>query len=283
MMSAVARAWSARFLAARSPLFALVIALPARAQGGPPPELGPPPSLRQAPPVPSTYEGLFAERDARAQSVIGFAGCMQRTMNAARSGALGSVSPSWSIACIQQGKEWRGLLVELKAKDDVVVVQRQWALRGAGMVVREPFDTAAAGTIARAMRRALSAPLPGRGVADFMPIALVQKGYSEVWFLPMPDASTRIVIGGDSLIQMTEDGTRELGHAKFTPRIRVLPPLSAGATSLTLPSREERLPLVSEIVAARLALPKVAEVRIRTATYDAMLSRATGKWTHSAR
>jgi hypothetical protein len=120
-------------------------------------------------------------------------------------------------------------------------------------------------------------------VAEFMPVALVQKGYSEIWFLPTPEASSRLVIGGDSLIQMTEDGTRELGHAKFTPRIRVLPAPLAGTPSLTLPSREERLPLVSEIVAARLVLPKVGEVRIRTATYDAVLSRATGKWTHTPR
>lgn len=282
MMPVVRRTDLVRFLASLSLPLALTVAAPAQAQSGAPPEFGQPPNLRQAPPVPSTYEGLFAERDERARAVIGFTGCMQQTMQATRSGALGVASPSWSIACIQQGREWRGLLVELK-KDDAVIVHRQFALRGAGVVVREPLDTAAAGTIARAMRRGLSAPLPGRGVADFTPVALVQKGYSEIWFLPVSDASSRIVIGGDSLIQMTDDGTRELGHAKFTPRIRVLPAPAPGTASLLIPSREERLPLVSEIVAARLALPRVAEVRIRTAQYDAVLSRATGKWTHTAR
>lgn len=287
MIRVARRVVPARFVASLA-VALLAAAPPAHAQGGagagaPPPDGPPVPKVPSAPAVPTTYDGLFAERDARAQAVIGYVRCLQQTVRATRSGQLGSVSPAWSIACIQQGREWRGVLVEVTDGASGVIVHRQYALRGAGVVVREPVDTVAVSAVARAMRRGLAAPLPGRGVADFMPVALLQKGYTEVWFLPTPDASSRIVIGGDSVIQMTEDGTRELGHANRTPSIRILPALADGTSSLTLPSREERLPLVSELVAARLALPKVADVRIRTAQYEAMLSRATGKWTHIAR
>lgn len=272
-------------LAALVPLF---LTPPVHAQSAgrgapPPPDSQLKPKVPSSPEVPATYEGLFAERDARAQSVLGYTKCMQQTVRATRSGQLGSVSPAWSIACIQQGKEWRGVLLELTESGSGAIVHRQYALRGAGMMVRERVDTAAASTIARAMRRGLAAPLPGRGVADFMPIALAHKNFTEVWFLPVPDPSAKIVIGGDSLIQMTEDGNRELGHARRTPTIRVVPKPASGATSLLVPSLEERVPLVSEIVAARLAIANIPEVRIRTAQYDAVLSRATGRWKHTPR
>ncbi len=271
-------------LISRPPVFALFIplllltAVPivGRAQGAQPP-------MPKTLPVPTTYEGLFAERDLRARGALQYMQCHQETMQAARSGALGEMSPSWSVACVPQGNEWRGALVEFTQQPSGsanVKVQRQWALRGAGVAVRERIDTQAVAAVARAMARGLSAPRPGRGVADLMPVALLYDSYSEVWFLPVLGASSRPVVGGDSLIQMKADGSAELGHASRTPPVRSLPAPVAGAP-WTIDSREDRVPLISELIAARRGVNVASEVRVRTKQYESTLRRG-GQWTHRA-
>jgi hypothetical protein len=240
------------------------------------------PDLPKAPPVPTTYVGLFAERDARAQAALGYLRCMQKSLEATKSGAFGTVQPEWTLVCVRAGKEWRGVLMELTAKDPGARVHRQLAMRGAGKVVTDAVDTAAVSSTARALRRALSVPVPGKGVGEFTPVVLAEPSQTEIWFLPLPGDRTRTLVGGDSVIQMAADGNRELGHASRTPPIRALT-IPAGSTSLTVSSLEERLPLVSELLAARVALEWVPEVRIRTTTYEAVLTRATGTWKHTSR
>lgn len=260
-----------------APLLLLTAAVSqAQAQGAQPP-------MPKTLPVPSTYEGLFGERDLRARGALQYMQCHQETMQAARSGALGDLSPSWSVACVPQGNEWRGALVEFTPPAPGgagVKVQRQWALRGSGMVVRERIDTQAVAAVARAMARGLSAPRPGRGTADLMPVALLQEGYSEVWFLPALGASSRPIVGGDSLIQMKADGSAELGHASRTPPVRSLVSPVAG-TPWTIVSSEERVPLISELVAARRGVAVAGEVRVRTKQFESTLRRG-GQWTHRA-
>lgn len=241
------------------------------------------PPMPKTIPVPSTYEGLFAERDLRARGALQYMQCHQETMQAARSGALGEMSPSWSVACVPQGNEWRGALVEfLQAPSGSagVKVHRQWALRGAGVAVRERIDTMAVSAVARAMARGLSAPRPGRGVADLMPVALLHESYSEVWFLPVLGASSRPIVGGDSLIQMKADGSAELGHASRTPPVRRLVSPVAGAPWV-IESSEDRVPLISELIAARRGVGVAGEVRVRTKQFESTLRRG-GQWTHRA-
>lgn len=246
----------------------------------PPPGVKPklPPSLK----VPTTYADLFAERDSRAEAAIGYLGCLQGTVNALRSGSLGAVPREWSIACVKQGAEWRGLFGELAADGPGFVVHLQYALRRHA-VVTDAVDTVRAGAVARALFRGLSAPLPGGGQFEVIPVVLPQPTFVEVWFLPAPSAA-RTVVGGDSLIQMSRDGTRELGHSKSAAALRAIAVPSAGS-AFVVESAEERIPLLSELISARMALDHLPRITVRTRQYDAVVTNANGLavWKHTRR
>ncbi|MBL0171123.1 MAG: hypothetical protein IPP90_10380 [Gemmatimonadaceae bacterium] len=236
--------------------------------------------LPKSPKVPETFEGLFAERDARAEAALGYLRCLQGTVSALRSGALGQVPREWSITCVEQGREWRGVFGKLT--DGGIDVRLQYAFRGAGGVLTtDRIDTARVNGTARALLRGLSAPFPGAGTYEFTPVPLPQPTFLEVWFLPLPGSPARIVVGGDSLIQMTSDGGRELGHSRSTPPMRIVTGPVSGAT-WNLESIEERIPAVSELMVARMALDVVPEVRVRSRQYESVLTRS-GRWTHQRR
>ncbi len=238
-----------------------------------------PPTLK----VPTTYADLFAERDSRAEAAIGYLGCLQETVNALRSGALGAVPREWSIACVKQGVEWRGLFGELAADGPGFVVHLQYALRRHA-VVTDAVDTVRAGAVARALFRGLSAPVPGAGQYEVIPVVLPQPTFVEVWFLPVPSAA-RAIVGGDSLIQMSRDGTRELGHSKSAAALHTIAMPSSGSAFI-VESAEERIPLLSELIAARMALDHLPRITVRTRQYDAVLTNAaTGLavWKHTRR
>ncbi len=247
----------------------------------PPPGVKPklPPTLK----VPTTYADLFAERDSRAEAAIGYLGCLQETVIALRSGTLGAVPREWSIACVKQGAEWRGLFGELAADGPGFVVHLQYALRRRA-VVTDAVDTVRAGAVARALFRGLSAPLPGAGQYEVIPVVLPQPTFVEVWFLPVPSA-TRAIVGGDSLIQMSRDGTRELGHSKSAAALHAIAVPSAGS-AFVVESAEERIPLLSELITARMALDHLPRITVRTRQYDAVVTNAaTGLavWKHARR
>ena len=231
--------------------------------------------------VPVTFEGLFDERDARALGALGYLRCLQGTVTALRSGALGAVPRDWSITCIEQGREWRGVFGQLT--DVGIDVRLQYAFRdGRGIRTTDRIDTARVNGTARALLRGLSAPLPGTGTHEFTPVPLPQSTFLEVWFLPVPGDPKRVVVGGDSLIQMTSDGMRELGHSRSTPPIRTMS-VALNAALWTLESLEERIPTVSELLVARMALDLVPEVRVRSRQYESVLTRAGPSWTHRRR
>ncbi len=266
------------------PLVSLLV-LPPRASLGAQPPAGAaqtPPKLPVTPKVPTSHAGLFAERDARAVAAIGYLRCFQGAVAALRTGALGQVPTGWSIACVQQGREWRAVFGELTEEAPGFAVRRQWALRGDGAVVTDPVDTARAGGVARALLRGLSAPVPGRGVAEFVPLVLHQDTYTEVWFLSPPADPARVAVGGDSLIQMNKEGTRELGHSKRTPPVRTLAVPTEGAR-WTLASSEVTLPLLSELVVAHMAADLFPEVTVRTLRYESTWTRRSARWTHRRR
>ena len=278
-------------LLALSVLWAMVSVLPAQATGRSRPKADAPappaaPTLPQFTKAPTTVEGIFAERDSRAVQVLGYLRCLEATINALRAGALGAVERGWSLTCIQQNNEWRGIFGELTDTPPGMRVKVQFAMRqtgGApyarsGMVVRDPVDTAKAGGTARALLRGLAATPPGNGLGQFIPVTLAQKTFTEVWFVPSANTPERAVIGGDSLIQMSTDGTRELGHASSTPTIRVVS-IPVGGSSYTLESSEVTTPLLTELMLAHLAIDVVPEVRVRTRDYDAILTRSTRAWT----
>lgn len=246
----------------------------------------PPQALPAFTKAPTTFAGLFAERESRAVDVLGYLRCIEATVSALRAGVLGNVERGWSLACLKQGNEWRGVFGELTEAAPGMRVKVQFALRKpgptpdrlSGMVVRDPIDTAKAGAAARALLRGLAAPAPDKGAGQFVPVTLPQKNFTEVWFVPSANTPERAVVGGDSLIQMSMDGMREFGHSASTPRLRVLS-VPTGATTYTLESSEVTIPLLTELMLAHLAIDLIPEVRVRTQEYDAILTRSTKQWT----
>mgnify|MGYP006988316114 CR=1 FL=1 len=71
---------------------------------------------------------------------------------------------------------------------------------------------------------------------------------------------------------------RELGHTSSTPKMRIVS-IPLGGSTYTLESSEEKIPLLTELMLARLAIDVLPEVRVRTREYDAILTRSTKKWT----
>jgi hypothetical protein len=232
--------------------------------------------------LPEGDKGVIDARDERARGVIGFLNCMESTLRATRAGVLGVIAPDWKIVCVQEGKEWRGVVAELRPIASGAVVHAQYALRGAGQPVRDPVDTALVAALARAMVRGNSVPAPGGAVATFLPAVLHQRTFVEVWFVPAPNAA-RLVVGGDSVIQMTADGVRELGHSSKSPPPRLLAAPTVVGNVATIQSIEDKLPLVSEFVAARTLLVRHPTVKLRSNWYEFTLSRSTDTWVVSPR
>jgi hypothetical protein len=297
VMIPAARRWCEAL--ALSAACAVISVLPAQTTGGaaggvkpkaPAPPSPPAQKLPEFAKVPTTFEGVFAERESRAVDVLGYLRCLEATVNALRAGALGGVERGWSLTCIKQKAEWRGIFGELIDSPPGMRVKVQFALRNpgptpetrSGMVVRDPVDTVLASGTARALLRGLAATAPGNGLGQFVPVTLAQKNFTEVWFVPSANRPERAVVGGDSLIQMSSDGMRELGHASSTPKMRVVS-IPVGGTTYTLESSEVRIPLLTELMLAHLAIDVLSEVRVRTREYDAILTRSTRKWTFVAR
>ena len=249
------------------------------------PPVGPPagvkPKLPESPRIPTTFPELFAERDQRATDALSYLRCLRVTLRAMQMGALGLVPREWVLTCVEQGSEWRGVFVDLAGNDGTARVQKQFALRDNGKVVSDPVDTAKVVGVARALVRGTTAPLPGKGQHEFLPVPLPHATFIEVWFLPVPSDPARAVVGGDSLIQMNVDGTRELGHSRSTSPIRTLS-VTAGP-SYSLKSLEERIPLISELMLAHMALSVAPEVRVLSNQYESVFTRGTGPVKHVQR
>jgi hypothetical protein len=243
----------------------------------PPGVMGTPASPR----IPTTFDELFAERDARAVDALNYLRCFRATVRAIQAGALGQVPRSWTLVCVQQHGEWRGVLSQFIDADPGIKVQRQFAMRGSGLVVTDAVDTAVVAGVSRALLRGLAAPLPGTGRYEYTPVPLRQPTFIELWYLPVPSDPSRAVVGGDSLIQLSADGTRELGHSRRTPPIRTFA-VAPGASYL-LTSKEERIPLLSELMVAHMALSVAPDVRVRTTQFETIFSRSSTAVKHVRR
>lgn len=235
--------------------------------------------------IPGNFEGLFNLRDDRAESVLGYLKCVRATLAAQRAGTLGPIPAEWTLTCVRQGEEWRGVFTEAFDGGRFVAVKMQYAMRangGSGALVRTPVDTAVVVATARALARGFSVPRPGTLVEEFVPIPLHQGSFVEVWFLSVPSNPARVTVGGDSLIQMERDGSRELGHMSKSPAKRVLS-LPTSGKEFVLESSEEQLPLLSELVTARMAAELVPTVRVLTKRFESTWVRSQGAWTHRSR
>lgn len=253
------------------------VALPVGSPEGMPPGM----KLPTSPKVPTTFAELFAERDARALHALAYMRCLQNTLRGVQSGLLGQVPRAWLMTCVQQGEEWRGVFSELTEQAPGITVHAQFAVRSTGMAVRDPVDTALVAGVTRAMLRGVAAPMPGAGTHQYMPVPLPQKTFIEVWFVPVPTSPSTAVVGGDSLIQMSIDGTRELGHSRAAPPIRTLAVTSG--TEYLLKSTEERIPLLSELMVAHMALSLSPEVRVRTYQMESIFARGATPVRHETR
>jgi hypothetical protein len=233
------------------------------------------------PKMPEGVTGMFSLRDSRALDALQYMRCMNTTVVAGQRGVLGVIPDKAILVCMKEKDEWRGVFGLLDAERKEFRVIAQFALRGDGARTNEPLDTAKAAAVARGMLRGFDAPTRGAPKYSFTPIPLQLGTFVEVWFLPVQNNASIIYVGGDSLIQMTADGRREQGHFSKSPPVRELP-MPSGA-KFVIDSNEEEVPLVSELVAARLALLRVPEVRVRTKKFESVLSNATRKWAHTPR
>lgn len=241
--------------------------------------------------MPTTDAGFFEQRDERARNALEFLDCLERTLLASRAGALGAVPTAASIVCLKDKDEWRGVVAEVPAGRPGIAVRTQLAMRRGGTIVSDAIDTAKVAAVMGGMRRAVDAKTPGAGVTTFMPIVVPYATFVEVLFLPVPGASETLYAGGDSVIQMAVDGSRELGHSRNAPRLTPIAVQTARPGEARFTSLEVKLPLVSELVAARALLSQYRVVRIDTKTYLFTLTRArnggdlrlSGTWSITAR
>lgn len=267
----------------------------AAAQGGAQPPMPPTtsPVAPKSPPIPKTFEGLFEQRWARARDVHAYLRCLDGSLAAMRGGALGQVPSTWALVCVKEGAEWRGVLAEASKDSPDVHVRMQYAppsvaryaprgIANQGRIVSAPIDTARVAAVSRAMRRALSVPLPGGSQYQFVPVVLPQEGYVEILFVPAPQKLPRVVVGGDSVIQMAGDGSREFGHTRSAPPIRAKSVVTDGAV-VTIDSGEERIPLLSEFLAAEQVLDVAPTVRMRTYQFESTLTRTSTTPRHADR
>jgi len=235
--------------------------------------------------IPGSFEGIFNLRDDRAEAVLGYVKCVRSTLAAQRAGSLGPIPPEWTLTCVKQGAEWRGVFTEPFDGGRFVAVKMQFAMRAGGSggaLVRTPVDTSTVVATARALARGFSVPRPGTIAEEFVPIPLHQGSFIEVWFLSLTTDPSRVTVGGDSLIQMERDGSRELGHTSKSPAKRLLA-LPTSGKEFVLESSEEQLPLLSELVTARMAAELVPTVRVLTKRFESTWISAQGSWIHRSR
>jgi hypothetical protein len=233
------------------------------------------------PKMPVGFNGIFQHRDQRATDVLQYMQCMNTTVAAEQQGILGNVPDNAVLVCLREKNEWRGVFGVMRNDSTGFVVQAQFALRGNGVRTTDRVDTLRAGAIARALLRGLNTPVRGAPRNAFTPVPLHYDAYMEIWFVPVQNSATQLFVGGDSLIQLTVDGRREHGHFAKSPPVRGLP-IPRGLTYL-IQSNEDEIPLISELMVARMALTRVPEVRIRTKKYESVLSAKTPRWVHTPR
>ena len=243
-----------------------------------PPSNGGPPVLGKLPKPkpPLTLDDRFAERYKRSVRVVQYSQCMMQTIVAGRTGKVGVVPPNDLAICVQQKGEWRGVFGQFDESKAGFAVRLQYAMRGNGKIIREPIDTAVVAGAARSLVRASSIPFPGNPADEFLPLILQQENFNEIWFLSSKMDPAHAVVGGDSIIQMSASGVKELGHSKNTPLTRHVE--AKPGETLIIESSESDVPMVSELVVGNAAADIVPEVRIRTIKYDWIRTKAAPKW-----
>jgi hypothetical protein len=248
--------------------------------------------LPKTPKMPTGDQEIFTQRDARARNVLGYFDCLTRTVKASRDGLLGTVPAAAMLVCVQENSEWRGVVAEPVNRMPGVAVRAQYAMRGKGVLVRDAVDTFTVLATARGQRRAVQAKAVSSGPASLSPVVLPYDSYLEVLYVPVPGATnTTLFVGGDSIIQMAPDGSRELGHSRAAPPITPLTVNTGKSGEALIQSTQPQVPLVSELVAARSLLPRYRVVKLQSGDYTFTLTRtaaptvgpADGTWTSAAR
>lgn len=233
--------------------------------------------------APTTHAGRFALRDDRALHALQYLNCMNVASDVAQQGKVGAIPDGALLACIRDASGWRGVYGMVGSAGISFRVLGQVAVNGAeGVKTTAPVDTGAVlATLRATLRGTESAAVRNRSHYEYMPIPVVLETFTELWVLPVQSSASKLLVGGDSLIQLTADATREQGHFSSAPPVRELA-VPSGNSYLII-SNEEEIPLVSELVAARLALMRVPEVRIQTRKFTSVISNSTRKWVHTPR
>ena len=235
-----------------------------------------PPEFKPKPP--QSLEQRFADRNHRAIQAFQYSRCMLTTIMAGRSGKLGPVPANDLAVCVRQKNEWRGVFGQFDESSAGFAVRLQYSMTANGTIVNSPVDTAVVAGAARALVRASSIPFPGKPSDEFLPVVLPQSNFYEIWFLSAQMDPTHAIIGGDSLVQLSANGAKELGHSKSTPMVRAIQ-ITPGQ-SYIIQSSETDVPTVSELIVGNAAADIVPQLTIRTIKWDWVRSHSTPGWRH---
>ncbi len=266
---------------AAAAVFVLVAFMPLSAQNFPSRSSIPNPF----PKVPEGHGARFELRDERALSMLQYMNCMNNTVTSAQRGMLGIIPENAVLACVREKDGWRGVFGVANRVGDGINFRiiAQVSMQGTNAVrTNAPVDTVRVVSAIMASARGQEA-MSGRnkGKYETTAVPLQFESFMELWFMPVQNNASKLFVGGDSLIQMTVDGRREQGHFQKSPPVRELPMPSGRVFEIA--STEDELPLVSELMAARLSLLRVPEVRIVTRKYTSVISNTTRKWVHTER
>jgi hypothetical protein len=228
---------------------------------------------------------VFDRLDKTAQAALATVRCAKKVGEARANGVFGPVdSLGRSGLCFSNDAGVFGAFVTADSTfthaTRLSVVDLNKGTRFEGRV-----DTTAILAQSRATRDAVTRGFPDftRDNRPFAPLTFRSIGDSiEVWLLPvtlfmgtMPGSS-----GGDRAFIYSPDGKTLAREVNATDRYQSLTIPDAG--QVTIPSREDDLPLVSEMIAADRIHFQKREVRIATKTYSSSLTGPEGSevWVH---
>jgi hypothetical protein len=238
--------------------------------------------MPKTPKMPTTFEGLFAERSDRAVRALGYLRCVRNTMGAIEAGLLGRVPRAWLLVCVEHKDEWRGVFTE--AAEDVqggLRVMGQFSLKE-GRATSTPIDTNRVVSAARSLVRGHLRTAAGRGEVR-VHAAGPAAGRLQRGVVP-PDAGQPGARGGRRGLAHPDDRRRHPRARAFrsTPAIRTFA-VDRAAPELVLESPEDRVPLLSELMIAHLALDGKSRVVLRTRQYESVFSRGSRAPQHTPR
>lgn len=227
----------------------------------------------------------FDLQDRRAQNLLVALRCAQRVSELRAQGRFGPAdSLGRSGHCLRTGGEWVGVFLDTDSTGTRLVRASSVSLRDGARLPATP-DTASLLARQRATRAALDRGYPAYVEAErqFGPVTLHPEPDSlQVWLVPVEVLAGR-ALGGERGYLFRPDGT---GAPEEVDAFASYRPFSVPDTgTVTIESREEEIPLLSEMVMANLVNERGRPVMIATRMFvSTLVGAASGAvWLHHPR